>query len=298
VIIVLLMNTRILAFAKRVRGSRRLETATCSIPAKGGGQMRVLFADDQIPSSIDAENEICKQELRKELSGKLPNFDSAYRADYEWFTELVRYLSVDKGFELTTARTFSAAMALAQKRDDYDVAVIDLSWTGDPGVVPGEKRNSGLRILRAIAQGNKTTGRYKPTIAFSQNYQKDHGLFAEVLEAGALPIPKDYTDTGQRSVGAAIELMGLRTDTGTPSATKRWDQVSIGEILKSLSIAQLWSVVLAAVGALAAVALFAFWVGQQIPSPNRGTPATPKSLAGPAPKGGIAQPVRAWNPNF
>lgn len=185
--------------------------------------MRVLFADDQIPSSIDAENAICKRELRNELSGKLPNFDSAYQADYEWFTELVRYLSVDMGFTLTTARSFSKAMELAEKRDDYDVAVIDLSWTGDPGIAPGEKKNSGLKILRAIAEGNKRAGQYKPTIAFSQNYQKDHGLFAEVLETDALPIPKDYTETGHRSLGAAIKLMGLKIEAGTSGVRKRWD---------------------------------------------------------------------------
>jgi CheY-like chemotaxis protein len=228
-------------------------------------RMRVLFADDQIPSSIDSENDICKQELRKTLSDKLPDFDSAYQADYKWFTELIRHLSVDMGFTLTTARSLSKAMELAQKRDEYDVALIDLSWMGDPGLPPGEKKNSGLRVLRAIADGNKVSGRYKPAIAFSQNYKEDPALFAEVLETEALPIPKDYTSIGHRSVGAAIKLMGLKMEVGKSSVRKKWDQASIGEIVASLSLAQIWTVILTIVSALAAVATAAFWFGQTIP---------------------------------
>src|SRR5438067_2047021 len=160
--------------------------------------MRVLFADDQIPSPSNAENERYKEELRKELAAKLDNFEAAYREDYEWFTELVRHLSVDMGFKLTKVKSFAKAKELVQNRDDYDVAVIDLSWTGDPGLAPEERRNAGLEILRLIAQGNR--GGYKPTIAFSQNYSKDPELFAQVLETDALPIPKDYTLTGCRSL--------------------------------------------------------------------------------------------------
>jgi hypothetical protein len=68
--------------------------------------MRVLFADDQIPSSIDSENKICKQELRKELSAKIPDFDSAYQAEFDWFIELIRYLSVDMGINIDDGEVF------------------------------------------------------------------------------------------------------------------------------------------------------------------------------------------------
>ena len=174
--------------------------------------MRVLFADDQIPSPTEAENERYKEELRKELSGKLSNFDAAYQEDYEWFSELVRHLQVDMGFKLTKVKSFSKAKELVQNRDDYDVAIIDLSWTGDPGLASEERRNAGLEILRLIADANRATGVYKPATAFSQNYPKDPDLFARVMETDALPIPKDYTPTGHRSLAAAINLMGKRLD--------------------------------------------------------------------------------------
>jgi hypothetical protein len=161
--------------------------------------MRVLFADDQIPSPSDAENARYKEELRKELSGKLGNFETAYQEDCEWFSELVRHLQVDMGFKLTTVKSYSKAKELVQDRDDYDVAIIDLSWTGDPGLASKEKKNVGLEILRLIADANRSTGVYKPAIAFSQNYPKDPELFARVLETDALPIPKDYTPTGHRT---------------------------------------------------------------------------------------------------
>jgi hypothetical protein len=226
--------------------------------------MRVLFADDQIPSPNDAENERCREELRKELSGKLQNFEAAYQEDFAWFTELVRHLAVDMGFKLVTAKSFAKAKEQAQRRDEYDVAVIDLSWSGDPSLAPGEKRNAGLEILRLIAEGNRSTGRYKPTIAFSQNYQKDPELFAQVLETGALPIPKDYTSTGHRSLAAAIKLMGVQLPAAaTPSRTAS-REVTIGTLLKSLTVAELWGAAGAVFTALGAVAAFAFWLGAKI----------------------------------
>jgi hypothetical protein len=226
--------------------------------------MRVLFADDQIPSPSDAENDRCKEELRKELAAKLDHFEAAYREDFAWFTELVRYLSVDMGFKLTTAKSFAKAKEFAQKREEYDVAVIDLSWTGDPGLSPGEKRNAGLEILRLIAEGNRSTGQYKPTIAFSQNYTKDPELFAQVLETGALPIPKDYTSTGHRSLAAAIKLMGVQLTATKSEPATRWESATIGTILKTLTVGQLWSVVATVAGAFAAVASLAYWFGANV----------------------------------
>jgi hypothetical protein len=223
--------------------------------------MRVLFADDQIPSQSDAENEKFNEELRKELSGKLVDFESAYGEDYEWFTELVRYLSVDMGFKLTKAKSFAKAKELAQNRGDYNVAVIDLSWTGDPALTREEKKNSGLEILRLIADGNKAAGLYKPTIAFSQNYKTDPELFAKVLEADALPIPKEYTPTGHRTLGAAIRLMGARLDSGRFAPGMKWPEATVGEILKSLTVAQSWSIFATLVSVLACVAGFAYWLG-------------------------------------
>jgi hypothetical protein len=226
--------------------------------------MRVLFADDQIPSPSDAENERCREELRKELSGKLQNFDAAYQEDFAWFAELVRHLSVDMGFKLIAVKSFARAKEQAQRRDEYDVAVIDLSWTGDPGLAPQDKRNAGLEILRLIAEGNRSTRKYKPTIAFSQNYSKDPELFAQVLETGALPISKDYTSTGHRSLAAAIKLMGVQLASIASSSPQTAREVTIGTLIKGLTVAELWGIAAAILTAFAAVATFAYWLGTRL----------------------------------
>src|ERR1700730_2441201 len=208
--------------------------------------MRVLFADDQLPSSNEAQNESYKEEFRKELSGKLDNFDAAYREDYAWFSDLIRHLSVDMGFTWNNVKSFSKAKELVRKRDDYDVAVIDLSWTGDPALAPAEKKNAGLAILRLIAEGNQSTGIYKPVIAFSQNY-KDLELFAKVLETDALPIPKDYTPTGHRTLAAAIKLLGKGLDSSGSGPDINLRKNPVFDIPRSLTLVeagrlvQLWS---------------------------------------------------------
>jgi hypothetical protein len=168
------------------------------------------------------------------------------------------------GFKLVKVKSFAKAKEIAQTRDDYDVAVIDLSWTGDPGLAREDKRNAGLEILRLIAQGNRTGPTYKPTIAFSQNYAKDPELFAQVLETGALPIPKDYTPTGHRSLAAAIKLMGVQLDSRSSAPSVNWDDATLGAIVKSLTVTQAWSVVGAVVSVLVAVAVFAYWLGTKL----------------------------------
>jgi hypothetical protein len=78
--------------------------------------MRVLFADDQVPSTTDAENTRYKEELRKEYGEKLrlegKDFEQTYREDYEWFNELLRYLSQEMGFDLLTAKSLAKAKEL------------------------------------------------------------------------------------------------------------------------------------------------------------------------------------------
>jgi hypothetical protein len=117
-----------------------------------------------------------------------------------------------------------------------------------------------LAILRLIAEGNQSSGVYKPVIAFSQNY-KDLELFANVLETDALPIPKDYTATGHRTLAAAIKLLGRRLDSSRsgPNSTLRKNPVF--DILRSLTLAEAWSVGAIVFSALGTVAGFAYWLG-------------------------------------
>jgi hypothetical protein len=223
--------------------------------------IRVLFADDEIPSLSDGENDRSKEELRKELAAVLPDFEAAYREDYEWFTELLRYLSVDMGFELLKVKSFMKAKEMAGQRDGYDVAVIDLSWTGDPGLAPWEKKNAGLEILRVIAEGNREIGIYKPTVAFSQNYRNDPELFATVLETGALPIPKEYTPMGHRFLAAAIKLMAAQSES-SGRAPIRWDKATVHWLIGALTVPQMWKLAGAVVVVLATVATVCYRLGR------------------------------------
>lgn len=81
------------------------------------------------------------------------------------------------------------------------MAIIDITWDGDPALSAQDKKDAGLELIR------KTASR-KPVIAFSQNFNEDFELVAKVREAGALPIQKNYTEGGHRILGAAIRLLG------------------------------------------------------------------------------------------
>lgn len=223
--------------------------------------MRVLFADDQIPSLSDEENIRYREELRKELSDKITDFESKYQEDYKWFSELVRYLRTDMGFELRTTNSFSEAKELVQDYNGYDVAVIDLSWTGDPAVRKDKKKNAGLEILRLVSKINKERRVYKPLIAFSQNFLEDPELFSKVIETGAFPITKHYTHAGCRSLADAIKLMGGQAGYGKVPHELDWPKATVGQIIKTLTFAQLFVSIAISISVLAAVASFAYWLG-------------------------------------
>jgi hypothetical protein len=221
--------------------------------------LRVLFADDQIPSASDAINAKYKEELRKGLAEEMrkngKDFESAYREDYAWFSELLRYLENDMDFDVLPAKSLAKAAELSQQRDRYDLAVVDLSWIGDPAVEPNKKKNAGLDILRTIKKANESSKAKKPMIALSQNYNEEHDLFARVLETGALPVPKDYTPTGHRTLGAAITYL-----TG-PASGIDWDRASLTSVIGKLTVPQLWTIGVAVATALAAYGSIAYKLG-------------------------------------
>ena len=226
--------------------------------------MRVLFADDQIPHANTVLNEHFKAELRREVGQSITDFESAYLEDYKWFSDLVQYLTIDMGFTLLTYQSFDQAKQAASDRHCYDIAVIDLSWSGDPGLAPNKRKNVGLEIIRSISSDNRTTGTYKPIIAFSQNFSKDPELFAQAIEADALPIPKNYSPTGHRTLAAAIKLLGRgsRADGGREAID--WEKVTLAQIAQTLKPSQAWSLLTALAGSLSGVAAFAYWLGTKV----------------------------------
>ena len=94
-------------------------------------RIRVLFADDQLPYDQPERNASVKAAILEEIGDKLraANKDPelAFAQDLAWFQGLRQHL--EERFEVVPARTFADATAALHKRDKFDIAVIDLSWT-------------------------------------------------------------------------------------------------------------------------------------------------------------------------
>jgi hypothetical protein len=125
---------------------------------------------------------------------------------------------------------------------------------------PNKKKNAGLEILRIIQIGNETSKVRKPTIALSQNYKSQPELFATVLETGALPVPKDYTAMGHRTLGAAIKFMSKSYST-VPATEIEWERASLTSVISKLTVPQIWKVGGAVVAVLAAYGGVAYKLG-------------------------------------
>ena len=226
--------------------------------------MRVLFADDQIPHADATQNERYKAELLREVGPRLKDFEHDYEEDFRWFSDLVQYLTVDAGFVLLPYQSFDRALHAASERDKYDIAVVDLSWSGDPGLPPNKRKNVGLEIIRLIAAQNRSTGTFKPVIAFSQNFDPYPELFAQTLEVDVLPVPKVYSPTGHRTLAAAIKLLGRAATMPKVSDNPEWDKLTVKQAIETLKPSQLSSLFAAWAGSLSGVAAFAYWLGSKL----------------------------------
>ena len=191
-------------------------------------KIRVLFADDQFPYDRTEQNAFVKEAILKEIGDKLraANIDpeQAFSEDFTWFQGLSQHLG--ERFEVIPARTFAEAKAALHKRDDFDVAVIDLSWSGDSQLSPGKRHNVGIELLEILQRQNDEHQGYKPVLAFSQNFEKDPKLMSLVLDRGALPVPKTYSETGYEALSSAISYLakvrppGSRTEDPAVAAAR------------------------------------------------------------------------------
>jgi hypothetical protein len=229
--------------------------------------IRVLFADDQIPSQSDEDNEKTRREIVQVLSSKFPDADRMYEEDHRWFEGLLDYLSTVQGMKIIRAKTKAQAEAQVKQRDTFDVAVIDLTWIGDPSLKSDEKKTAGNELLELLSEENKRARDYKPVIAFSQNFEKNFELITTVLEKGALPIQKDYTELGHRMLGAAIKRVAMPLETrrriagGLPSDL---GGLTLSQLLSELTVVQLWTAGTTMFGAAAGLASLAFWLGKTL----------------------------------
>ena len=172
-------------------------------------RIRVLFADDQLPYDQPERNASVKAAIVEEIGDKLraANKDPelAFAQDLAWFQGLRQHL--EERFEVVPARTFADAKAALHKRDKFDIAVIDLSWSGDAQLPVGKRHNVGIELLEILREQNDKEQVFTPVLAFSQNFEKDPQLMSLVLDQGALPVPKMYSDTGHRALASAISYL-------------------------------------------------------------------------------------------
>ncbi|ESA36364.1 hypothetical protein N836_00390 [Leptolyngbya sp. Heron Island J] len=172
-------------------------------------RIRVLFADDQFPYDEAERNTSVKAAILAEIGDKLraKNLDPefAFLEDFNWFQGLRQHLR--ERFEVLPARTFMEAKATLYERDNFDVAVIDLSWSGDAQIPSGQRHNVGIELLEILQEQNDKHRGYKPVLAFSQNFEKDPKLMSLVLDRGALPVPKAYSETGYQALSSAISYL-------------------------------------------------------------------------------------------
>ena len=144
-------------------------------------------------------------EIGDELRAKNEDPEVVYSRNLKWFQGLRQHL--DERFKVIPARTFAEAKDALHRREEFDVAVIDLSWFGDARRDPGKRRNIGIELLEILQKQNSEYPGYKPVLAFSQNFEKDPQLMGRVLELGALPMPKIYTKTGYQALASAISFL-------------------------------------------------------------------------------------------
>jgi hypothetical protein len=231
-------------------------------------RLRILFADDQIPSSVEDDNLAVARELTSQLGAKFASqgrdLAAAIREDREWFDELTQRLA--RNFDLVRARTAAVAEARLRDPEAFDIAILDLSWTGDASLALSERPSQGFKLLDLLSDPNADGTLRKPAIAFSQNFRSDSVLFGDVLRRGALPVPKDYTKTpqgtypGHDALVAAVEYLAL-SQLATPRKKPPAD-LTIGELLKGMKPAQLWGVLAALAAAYVATATTGFAFGR------------------------------------
>lgn len=180
--------------------------------------VRVLLADDQAPWGDPARDARVFAEIEREkgaalrAAGKDPR--AAWEEDHAWFVGLIHCLEHDFGFEVTRERTFEGAMLRADRRD-FDLAVIDLSWSGDGDLPAGARSNIGFRIIDRIRRQDPGM----PMIAFSQNFATQRELMLQVIQRGALAMQKTYGSIDYLTLGSAILYLTARPGPAGATAT-------------------------------------------------------------------------------
>jgi hypothetical protein len=167
-------------------------------------EIRIFFADDQIPWNDPARDELVFDEINKEKGEALKALGmdprKAFEEDKEWFSGLLHYLESTYSLKIESERVYRNAVDRLEDPSKYSAAVIDLSWSGDGTLPLGRRSNVGLQLIDRVNKSRHPI----PVIAFSQNFASNRELMSQVTSRNAFPMQKNYNELDYQALGAAI----------------------------------------------------------------------------------------------
>jgi predicted nucleotide-binding protein len=165
-------------------------------------QLKILFADDQIP-----DKEIADGDIKAEIAKKHPRWPDKFINGFPAMRQTLKTLK-DTGYtNITVARKGSDAMSLA-KVQKFDLAIIDLRWASDESLSPDDSDAYGWNICDEIDKADSDNNR-KPTpqIIYSSRVGKESSIGFQAAAKGKLPLLKTYNKAGDQALLASIKFI-------------------------------------------------------------------------------------------
>lgn len=164
-------------------------------------QMKILFADDQIPDENLADDDV-----EAALKRKYPKAQQAFLNSFPIMRQAVATLR-NAGYDVTVATGAKDALSLAAGKH-FDIAIVDMGWFGDLDVPEGQREYFGWKICNAIDENDSKT-QSKPTsqIIYSDRFRTIPEMSREAAQRGKLPVFKVYGEPGHEALKASVKFI-------------------------------------------------------------------------------------------
>jgi CheY-like chemotaxis protein len=149
-------------------------------------QLRILFADDQIPSE-----DISDDQIGEVLKAQHPRWNEGFIGAFYKMRRIVKALN-DAGYSVTVARSYAETLELINHAH-FDIAIVDLGWAADETLPTAQRDTWGWKICEDIDKANAKT-QSKPTaqLMCSSRFFEKREISIEAANRGILPVYKDY----------------------------------------------------------------------------------------------------------
>ena len=168
---------------------------------------KLLFADDQLPDDEIADGDVCDV-----ISKRYPHARHGFITAFVKLRGIVLALR-DRNYDVTIANTYDKAIRLA--RDEcFDIAIIDLGWSGDHSLEPARQRDAGWAIANQLRESDRSHKRTMPTaqIIYSSRFASNPDIGSQACKDGILPFFKVYSERDSFPIpppGASFKDMQL-----------------------------------------------------------------------------------------